>query len=80
LEEAWEQINAVDDALDEQVEFEFHPQYGYLTACPTNVGTGIRVSVMLHLPGLKLTNELEKVGQAAKDLKTGGAWAARGRD
>lgn len=69
LDEAWEQINAIDDAIDERVEYAFHPKYGYLTACPTNVGTGIRVSVMLHLPALRLTNELEKVGQAAKDLK-----------
>lgn len=69
IEEAWEQINSIDDALEEQLEFEFHPQYGYLTACPTNVGTGIRVSVMLHLPALRLTNELEKVGQAARDMK-----------
>lgn len=67
--ESWEQINAIDDALEESLDFEFHPQYGYLTACPTNVGTGIRVSVMLHLPALRLTNELEKVGQAARDMK-----------
>ena len=69
VEEAWQHINAIDDALEEQLDFEFHPQYGYLTACPTNVGTGIRVSVMLHLPALRLTNELEKVGQAARDMK-----------
>jgi protein arginine kinase len=69
LDKAWEQINAIDDAIDERVEYAFHTQYGYLTACPTNVGTGIRVSVMLHLPALRLTNELEKVGQAAKDMK-----------
>jgi len=69
LEQAWEQINAVDDALEARLEYAFHPQYGYLTACPTNLGTGIRVSVMLHLPALRLTNELERVGRAAKDLK-----------
>lgn len=69
LGECWEEINTVDDALDERVEYAFHPQYGYLTACPTNVGTGIRVSVMLHLPALRLTNELEKVGNAAKAMK-----------
>jgi protein arginine kinase len=69
IEEAWTEISAVDDALEAQLDFEFHPQYGYLTACPTNVGTGIRVSVMLHLPALRLTNELEKVGQAARDLR-----------
>lgn len=69
LDQAWQQINAIDDALDERIEFAFHAQYGYLTACPTNVGTGIRVSVMLHLPALRLTSELEKVGHAAKELK-----------
>jgi protein arginine kinase len=69
VSECWEQINAIDDALEEQLDYEFHPQYGYLTACPTNVGTGIRVSVMLHLPALRLTNELEKVAQAARDMK-----------
>lgn len=69
MDEAWEQINEIDDALEQHVEYAFHSQYGYLTACPTNVGTGIRVSVMLHLPALRLTNELDKVVQAAKDLK-----------
>ena len=69
LDEAWEQISGIDEALDEQLEYAFHPKYGFLTACPTNVGTGIRVSVMLHLPALRLTNELEKVAQAARDMK-----------
>jgi protein arginine kinase len=69
LDEAWEQISSIDDALQENLEFAFHPKYGYLTACPTNVGTGIRVSVMLHLPALRLTNELEKVFQAAKEMR-----------
>lgn len=69
LEEAWEQINAIDDKLESQLDFAFHSRFGYLTACPTNVGTGIRVSVMLHLPALKLTGEIEKVFRAAKDLR-----------
>src|SRR5450432_238477 len=69
LEEAWEQINAIDDKLEAKLDFAFHPRFGYLTACPTNVGTGIRVSVMLHLPALKLTGEIEKVFRAAKDMK-----------
>jgi protein arginine kinase len=69
LEEAWEQINAVDDQLEGTLDFAFHPRFGYLTACPTNVGTGIRVSVMLHLPALKLTSEIEKVFRAAKELR-----------
>lgn len=69
LEEAWEQINTIDDALESVLDFAFQPPFGYLTACPTNVGTGIRVSVMLHLPALKLTGEIEKVFRAAKDLR-----------
>lgn len=69
LNEAWEQVCAIDDALDRNLEYAFHSQFGYLTACPTNIGTGIRVSVMLHLPALKLTNELERVGAAARDMK-----------
>jgi protein arginine kinase len=69
LEETWEQINKIDDILEAKLDFAFHPRFGYLTACPTNVGTGIRVSVMLHLPALKLTGEIEKVFRAAKDLR-----------
>lgn len=69
LDEAWDEINKIDDELESQLEFAFHPQYGYLTACPTNVGTGLRVSVMLHLPALRLTSELDKVVEAAKELR-----------
>jgi protein arginine kinase len=69
LEETWEEINRIDDALESKLDFAFNPRFGYLTACPTNVGTGIRVSVMLHLPALKLTGEIEKVFRAAKDLR-----------
>jgi protein arginine kinase len=69
LEEAWEQISGIDDKLEAKLDFCFHPRFGYLTACPTNVGTGIRVSVMLHLPALKLTGEIEKVFRAAKDMR-----------
>ena len=69
LDEAWEQIDQIDDELDARLAFSFHNRFGYLTACPTNVGTGIRVSVMLHLPALKLTGEIEKVFRAAKEMK-----------
>jgi protein arginine kinase len=63
-----QQINRIDDMIEEKVDFAFSPRYGYLTACPTNVGTGIRVSVMLHLPALKITGQIEKFFNAAKDL------------
>jgi protein arginine kinase len=61
LQAAWEQINRIDDLLEEQVNYAFHDRLGYLTACPTNVGTGMRVSVMLHLPALVLTRQIDKV-------------------
>lgn len=50
------------------VRFAFSPRFGYLTACPTNVGTGVRVSAMLHLPALRLSGEIEKVQRAARDM------------
>jgi len=68
LSDAWEQINGFDDQLEAGVGYAYHPRMGYLTACPTNVGTGLRVSVMLHLPGLKLTGEIDKARRAAKAM------------
>lgn len=68
LSEAFEQLDQIDDKIESQTDYAYHPRFGYLTACPTNVGTGIRVSVMVHLPGLKLTGELEKVRRAAKAM------------
>jgi protein arginine kinase len=53
--------NQVDDYLEEFLEFCFDENYGYLTACPTNVGTGLRVSVMIHLPGLAIIDQVKKV-------------------
>lgn len=69
LEALWQDVNEVDDTLGGRLAFAFDRQYGYLTACPTNVGTGIRVSVMLHLPALKLTKEIERVARAARDMR-----------
>ncbi|UCE48566.1 MAG: protein arginine kinase [Phycisphaerales bacterium] len=63
-----EQINRIDDMIEQKVEYAFSPRYGYLTACPTNLGTGIRVSVMLHLPALKITGQIERFFNAAKDM------------
>lgn len=57
-----------DEALGAVVDYAFSPRWGHLTACPTNVGCGIRLSVMVHLPSLKLTGELERVKRASKDL------------
>jgi protein arginine kinase len=61
LNNAWERVNQIDDRIERKVTYAFHDQLGYLTACPTNVGTGIRVSVMLHLPALVITRQIEKV-------------------
>ena len=69
LDQAIEQINRIDDALEQRLDWAFHGRFGYLTACPTNVGTGLRISVMLHLPALKLTGELDKVFHAARDMQ-----------
>ena len=69
LDDCWREINRVDDLLEQQVTFAFDERLGYLTACPTNVGTGIRVSVMLHLPGLVLTKDIQKVFQALQKLR-----------
>lgn len=59
---------ALDASLERSLEFSFHPRFGYLTACPTNVGTGIRVSAMLHLPALIMLDEIDRMKRAAKDM------------
>jgi protein arginine kinase len=68
LRELWQRVSEIDDKLSAHIDYAFHPQYGYLTACPTNVGTGIRVSVMLHLPALEWTKQLRKVFKAVSKM------------
>ena len=68
LTRALAEVDAIDDKLEQGLDFAFSARFGYVTACPTNVGTGIRVSVMLHLPALKLTGEIERVFRAAKEM------------
>jgi protein arginine kinase len=68
LQAAWEQINTIDNLVETQLSYAFHERLGYLTACPTNVGTGMRVSVMLHLPALVLTRQLDKVFRALQKI------------
>lgn len=68
LSSCLEQINHIDDMIEEKVDYAFSSRYGYLTACPTNLGTGIRVSVMLHLPALKMTGHIEKFLNATKAM------------
>ncbi len=61
LEEAWNLANKVDNLLAEKLNFAYHEHLGYLTACPTNTGTGLRASVMLHLPLLTLSQEIKGI-------------------
>ena len=59
--EGWKALNEMDSGLEKELQYAFSMKYGYLTACPTNVGTGLRVSIMMHLPGLKLMGEIDQV-------------------
>jgi protein arginine kinase len=68
LPNVWEQINRTDDQLEDRLAYAFSPQLGYLTACPTNVGTGIRVGVMLHLPALVQTKQIDKFFRALQKI------------
>ena len=68
LGSVWDQINRIDDLIEEKVAYAFHQRLGYLTACPTNVGTGMRVSVMLHLPALVITRQIDKVFRSLQKI------------
>ena len=68
LTDCAKQINRIDDLIEQKVDYAFSTKLGYLTACPTNLGTGIRVSVMLHLPALKMTGHTEKFLNATRDM------------
>lgn len=83
LQEAWRIASMVDDALEQRLQYAFDQQLGYLTACPTNVGTGLRASVMMHLPALVLTqqagrlfNNLSQLGLVVRGLYGEGTEAA----
>src|SRR5712691_11431242 len=68
LKQAWTAIDQADSQLEKKLEFAFSPEWGYLTACPTNIGTGIRVSAMLHLPGLVLAEQINPIIQSVNKL------------
>ena len=68
IKEAWAAIDRVDTELEEKLNFAFDNNLGYLTACPTNLGTGIRVSAMLHLPGLVLGEQINPIIQSVNKL------------
>jgi protein arginine kinase len=68
LRQAWAAIDQLDSELERKVDYAFHNDWGYLTACPTNLGTGIRVSAMLHLPGLVLAEQINPIIQSVNKL------------
>ena len=68
LKNTWDTIDEIDNILGESLNFAFSSRFGFLTACPTNVGTGMRVSVMMHLPALGMTKHIEKVFNAVGKL------------
>lgn len=60
-EAAWRQVDAMDDSLAARLDYAYSEEWGYLTACPTNVGTGLRMSVLIHLPALVLADDMERI-------------------
>src|SRR3989475_5784986 len=68
LRQAWTAIDQADSALEQKLEYAFNAELGYLTACPTNIGSGIRVSAMLHLPGLVLGEQINPIIQSVNKL------------
>src|SRR3954449_7051412 len=68
LKQAWHAIDQVDSKLEKKLGYAFSSDLGYLTACPTNLGTGIRVSAMLHLPGLVLAEQINQIIQSVNKL------------
>jgi len=68
LLDAWEEIDSLDDRISHGVKYSYSRRYGFLTACPTNFGTGLRASILIHLPALVLTKEMQKVMRSAAQL------------
>lgn len=68
LKRAWTTIDNLDSTLEERLDFAYSPTLGYLTACPTNVGTALRGSAMMHLPALVIAGQMEKVVRAVNQL------------
>ncbi|HAQ41822.1 MAG TPA: protein arginine kinase [Clostridiales bacterium] len=68
LKECWDLSNKIDDVIEESVDYAFDRELGYVTSCPTNIGTGMRASVMIHLPALSITNQIEKLMYGVSQL------------
>ncbi|MGC6606619.1 MAG: protein arginine kinase [Lentimonas sp.] len=68
LNSIWKQMDEFDGELEKQLDVAFSAEFGFLTACPTNLGTGLRASVMMHLPGLVVSEQMERVIRAVNQL------------
>lgn len=68
IQEAWRLVDRLDEELGRELPFAYHPEFGFLTSCPTNVGSGLRASVFMHLPGLVLTKEIGKTLKGLGEL------------
>ncbi|MBI2814686.1 MAG: protein arginine kinase [Opitutae bacterium] len=68
FKKVWATINQLDTDLEEHIDYAFSPKLGYLSACPTNLGTGIRASAMMHLPALVISSQMDKVVRAVNQL------------
>jgi protein arginine kinase len=68
IQEAWRMVDRLDEELGRELPFAYHPEFGFLTSCPTNVGSGLRASVFMHLPGLVLTKEIGKTLKGLGEL------------
>jgi protein arginine kinase len=68
VKDAYQRVDQLDEDLGAHLPFAYHPEYGFLTSCPTNVGTGLRASILIHLPGLVLTKEIGRVLQGISQL------------
>jgi len=64
LGQVWDIVRGIDEEMHKKLDYAFSPEVGYLTACPTNTGTGMRASVLMHLPALVMNEEINKVLQA----------------
>ncbi len=68
IDEGWKICSEIDDELEKSIKYAFHEDFGYLTSCPTNAGTGLRGSVMLHLPGLSMTGQINTIMEGLRKI------------
>ncbi|MHB9029936.1 MAG: ATP--guanido phosphotransferase, partial [Candidatus Latescibacterota bacterium] len=65
---AWEDVDSIDDRIAQVLPFSFSRRLGFLTACPTNLGTGLRISILIHLPALVLTKDIQRMIRSAAQI------------